>query len=215
MGVFAVMAVAVAAGFAGPDARMAMCADSVAHIAGTDRSSGGKEYRLKATFLLNFARYTSWPKDTFAEPDSPIVFGIVGEDPFGAEIDKTLKDKKIGQRPVVISRFSKVEDVSGVHLLFVGRPSRKEREKIRRHFAGKPVLTVGDAKGIAGQGVVAAFYLEKKKVRFEMSVEAIRSSKLAISSQLLKLARIIDRKQGPKQQPGPRPNPKPGEEQGK
>lgn len=180
----------------------AMDDDSAAEVAGPARSNRGKEYRLKASFLWNFARYTTWPAGTFAEPNSPIVFGILGEDPFGAEIDKTLKDKKVGRRPIVIRRFSLMEDVSGVHLLFVGRPSRKEREQLRRRFAGEAVLTVGDDKGIAGKGVVAAFYLERKKVRFEMSVQAIRSSKLTISSQLLKLARIIDRKQKSPVEPG-------------
>lgn len=190
---FAVAAVAIAAGFASPDARLAVFGDSAARAAGTQRSNGDKEYQLKAAFLLNFARYTSWPKGTFANPDSPIVFGIVGEDPFGAAIDKMLKDKKIGQRPLVVWRFSQVKDISGVHLLFVGRQSRKEGERLQKRFARQPVLTVGDQKGMAGKGVVAAFYLEKKRLRFEMSVKAIRDSKLAISSQLLKLAHIPDR----------------------
>ena len=41
-----------------------------------------REYQLKAVFLYNFAQFTEWPTNVFADDKSPIVIGIVGTDPF-------------------------------------------------------------------------------------------------------------------------------------
>jgi hypothetical protein len=53
------------------------------------------------------------------------------------------------------------------------------------------VLTVGDSDGYAARGVIANFYLEENRVRFEINREAAVRARLGISSQLLKLARIV------------------------
>src|SRR5271163_1246273 len=45
------------------------------------------EYPLKAVFLLNFAQFTDWPTNAFDQPDSPLVIGVWGNDPFGAVLD--------------------------------------------------------------------------------------------------------------------------------
>jgi hypothetical protein len=48
------------------------------------------EYRVKAAFLYNFALFTEWPEGTFSDDDSAIVFVVLGEDPFGSILDKTV-----------------------------------------------------------------------------------------------------------------------------
>ena len=52
-----------------------------------------REYQLKAVFLYNFAQFTEWPADAFADEKSPIVIGIVGTDPFGATLEDTIRAK--------------------------------------------------------------------------------------------------------------------------
>ena len=39
------------------------------------------EARLKSAFIFNFAKFVEWPADAFAEPNSPLVVCIVGQDP--------------------------------------------------------------------------------------------------------------------------------------
>ncbi len=56
---------------------------------------------------------------------------------------------------------------------------------------GGAVLTIGNTLGFAQRGVIINFYLEDQKVRFEINVDAAKREKLTISSQLLKLARIV------------------------
>ena len=46
------------------------------------------DYETKAGYLLNFVEFTDWPSGTFADAQAPITVGVMGKDPFGAELDK-------------------------------------------------------------------------------------------------------------------------------
>src|ERR1700693_2178158 len=66
---------------------------------------GLAEYLVKAGFIYNFAKFVEWPSTAFAEPDSPIVIGVLGTDPFGDIINRVVEGKKIGTRGFVVRRF--------------------------------------------------------------------------------------------------------------
>src|ERR1700756_4438432 len=68
-------------------------------------SSDSSEYLIKAGFIFNFAKFVEWPPATFAQPESPIVIGILGTDPFGTIIDQIVQDKKINGRGIVVKRL--------------------------------------------------------------------------------------------------------------
>ena len=57
------------------------------------------EYRLKAAFLLNFAKFVEWPASEFKNPQSPLSICIVGDDPFGRDLDETVKGPSAGIVP--------------------------------------------------------------------------------------------------------------------
>ena len=40
------------------------------------------EYRVKAAFLLNFAKFVEWPAGETPASESPIAICVIGEDPF-------------------------------------------------------------------------------------------------------------------------------------
>src|SRR3989442_14429534 len=65
-------------------------------IAQAADSSDSAEYLIKAGFIYNFAKFVEWPASAFAQPDSPIVIGILGTDPFGYLIDRIVENMKSG-----------------------------------------------------------------------------------------------------------------------
>src|ERR1700736_3068141 len=73
--------------------------------------SDSSEYLIKAGFIYNFAKFVEWPSTAFAEPDSPIVIGVLGTDPFGDIIDRIVEDKKIGSRGFVVKRLKWGKDL--------------------------------------------------------------------------------------------------------
>ena len=157
-------------------------------------SSNSSEYLIKAGFIFNFAKFVEWPPTTFAQPDSPIVIGILGTDPFGAIIDQIVQDKKIGGRGFVVKRMkwgTDLKDLKECKILFVGASERVHIDELVQIVRGLPILTVGETPGFAEHGGVIRLVLEDNRVRFEVNVDAARQAGLTISSRLLTLARII------------------------
>jgi len=72
-----------------------------------------REYEVKAAFLYNFAAFVEWPRAAFAEDSSPIVVCIVGTDPFGTGLDRTLQGKTAQGRPIVIRRAASPKEAKG------------------------------------------------------------------------------------------------------
>jgi hypothetical protein len=168
-------------------------------------SSNSSEYLIKAGFIFNFAKFVEWPQTTFAQPDSPIVIGILGTDPFGAIIDQIVQDKKIGGRGFVVKRLkwgADPKDLKECKILFVGASERIHIDELVQIVRGLPILTVGETPGFAERGGVIRLVLEDNKVRFEVNVDAAHQAGLTISSRLLTLARIIQQAAVDTRKPG-------------
>jgi YfiR/HmsC-like len=159
--------------------------------------SDSSEYLVKAGFIYNFAKFVEWPSTAFAEPDAPIVIGVLGTDPFGDIINHVVEGKKIGTRGFVIRRFKwskelkDSKDFKDCRILFVSSSEKMHFEEIFEAVKGLPVLTVGETPGFAERGGMIRLMLEDNRVRFEVNVDAAHDGNLNISSRLLTLARII------------------------
>ena len=157
-------------------------------------SSDSSEYLIKAGFIYNFAKLVQWPTIAFTQADSPIVIGILGDDPFGATLDRIVADKKINGRGLVVRRLKwgrDFKDVKDCNILFVSSSEKEHIDSVVEMMRQLPVLTIGDVPGFARRGGIMNFTLEDNKVRFEVNVEAAKHADLTISSRLLTLARIV------------------------
>jgi len=157
-------------------------------------ASVSKEYQIKAAFLYNFTKFVEWPDSAFADAKSPIVIGVLGPNPFGDELAKAVEGRKVNGRDLIVQTAEKIDDVKGVHVLFI---SATEDQKLAGHLAalkGKPVLIVGETELFGKNGGIITFTLEGDKVRFEINMETAGGAGLKISAQLQKLAKTVRRK---------------------
>jgi YfiR/HmsC-like len=163
------------------------------------------EYLIKAGFIYNFAKFVEWPAATFSQPDSPIVIGVLGTDPFGIVLDRIVEDKKIGPRGFVVKRYKwgkDLKDLKDCKILFVSASEKAHIDEILQSVKGQPILTVGETPGFAERGGVIRFTLEDNRVRFEVNVDAAHQAELNISSRLLTLAKIIPQTAAAGRNPG-------------
>ena len=149
----------------------------------------------KALYLFNFAKYTEWPADGFPDDHAPFVLGILGKDPFQADID-IIKGKIIKGRKLSVRYFNSVQDVTGCHLLFICSSETNNLAQILHQLDHSPVLTVAEAPGFIDQGGMINLVPEQKSpgfqvVNFDINEEAARKANLKLNTQLLKLARRI------------------------
>ncbi len=151
------------------------------------------EYNVKAAFVFNFAQYVDWPAESFSTGDSPMVFCTYGSDPFEGSLARIIKRGAGGDRPVSFRIVYSPATARACHLLFVPRDRAAETNTLAHSLRGSHTLLVGEDADFLESGGVIRLFLEERKVRFGINVDAAREQKLRVSSQLLKLARrLID-----------------------
>jgi hypothetical protein len=166
--------------------------------AGAQEVSKAPEYRIKAAFLYNFTLYTEWPSSAFEKDSSPIVLAVVGEDPFGAELDNAVRGKTVRGRAIEVRRFSELGDVEPSHILFVSNSLADRLPQILKRFPRAPALTVGESEDFTRSGGIIRFFVDEKKIRFEVNTDAAGRARLKLSSKLLHLARVVRDSEGTK-----------------
>ena len=149
------------------------------------------ENQLKAVFLFNFAQFVKWPPRVFPEAQAPIVIGVLGDDPFGAYLDELVRGEKIGERPMVVRRFRRGEDLAECQILFVSRSEAGRLDQIVAQLKGRSLLTVGDVDGFARQGGMVRFATDSGKIQLRINMAAVQAADLTISSKLLAHATIV------------------------
>jgi hypothetical protein len=160
------------------------------------QTPASKEYSVKAVFLFNFAQFVEWPSDAFASGQTPLVIGILGDDPFGAYLDQTVRGERVNNHPLVVRRFRRVEDITTCHVLFISRSEVNRLGQILNGLKGRNVLTVGDANGFALEGGVIQLVTENNKIRMRINLGAAKAADLTLSSKLLRPAEIVEPPRG-------------------
>ena len=155
---------------------------------GRAQESPPTEYQLKAAFLLNFTKFVEWPPAGFAEPTSPIVLGILGENPFGNILERTIRDKTINNRPLVVKAFRSSADATNCHILIISTSEKARLPEILANLRGASVLTVSEMDRFTETGGMINFVRQGNKIRFQINEIAAKSVGLKISSKLLSLA---------------------------
>jgi hypothetical protein len=154
---------------------------------GRAEDSKVSEYQLKAAFLFNFAKFVEWPPEAFTE-SSPFVIGILGENPFGADLERTLRDQTVNKHRLEIKELRSPLEATNCHILFISTSEKMRLPKIFESLGEAKVLTVGETDRFTETGGMINFVLERNKIRFQINNEAAKSAGLKISSKLLSLA---------------------------
>jgi|ERR1035437_5752137 hypothetical protein len=160
----------------------------LAPVAGRAQESPPTEQQLKAAFLLNFAKFVEWPSAAFGETTSPIVLGILGENPFGDVLEQTIRDKTINNRPLVVKQFQSSAETTNCHILFICASEKARLPEILASLREASVLTVAEMGRFTESGGMINFIRQGNKIRFQINETAAKSAGLKISSKLLSLA---------------------------
>jgi hypothetical protein len=150
-----------------------------------------REYQVKAVFLFNFAQFVEWPPRAFADSDTPLVIGILGEDPFGSYLDETIKGERVNNRPLEVQRYRRVEDITTCHILFVSRSESGRLDQTLANLKDRNILTVGDTDDFVRRGGTIQLANAQNRVRLLINPNAAKAASLTISSKLLRAAELV------------------------
>lgn len=150
-----------------------------------------REYQVKAVFLYNFAQFVQWPAEALPADGSPLVVGILGNDPFDSYLDEVVEGEKVNGHPLKVVRFKSLEELKDCHVLFVSSSEASRLEPILRTLKTRNILTVGEHELFARLGGMVSFVTKEGKIRFRINLDAVQAADLTMSSKLLRLAEIV------------------------
>jgi len=149
--------------------------------------------KIEGTYLYKFAHFVTWPAAAFSGPAAALKICIQGVDPFGAQLEQTLADQRVGSHPVEVMRLPRLDPEAGCHVAYVaGGPAQSAAQALQA-IEGSPVLTVtDDARETADRGIVD-LRVERGRVRFSIDMARAERNGVEISSKLLALAVVVKR----------------------
>ncbi len=148
------------------------------------------EYEIKAAYIYHFINYIDWPANALPPPGGTLTIGIVGENPFSAAFDP-LNGKQVKGRTLAVKQITAVQDANSCQIIFIFASETSRLKEILDQFKELHVVTVGEIDGFAAHGGIINFISESNKVRFEINPDAAKRLGLSISSELLKLAKLV------------------------
>jgi hypothetical protein len=157
--------------------------------AGWGQSS--EEYRVKAAFLFNFAKFVEWPPQTFKNRGDPIAICVLGKDPFGGALDQAVSGQTVQGKSFSVRQLVDAQQIGTCQIVFVSSSERKRLPSIFHEIKTSGVLTVGECDNFTAEGGVANFRIEEGTIRIQINVDAAAQQQLHISSKLLSLAEIV------------------------
>jgi YfiR/HmsC-like len=155
------------------------------------RAQGADEYRIKAAFLYNFAKFVEWPPQAFKNPTDPIGICVLGKNPFGDALAAAVAGKTLGVRTFQVREITNDQQAAACQIVFVSSSERSRLGSLFTMIGSSAVLTVGDMDNFAVDGGIINFKIDSGTVRFQINIVAARKQQLHISAKLLSLAEIV------------------------
>jgi hypothetical protein len=154
------------------------------------RESGSGEYQVKTAMLYNLVKFVDWPPEKTDSGQKPFKICVIGRNPFGSALD-SLNGKPVKGRKLMSVQLSRINEIGACQALFVGSSEKRNLAAILDSANSNSVLTVSEISNFAASGGMIGLVEVEGKIRLEVNVDAAKEAKLNISSQLLKLARLV------------------------
>ena len=149
---------------------------------------------IKAAFVYNFAKYTEWPEPLWNQSANLRLCTVGERGTFSAAVANLAAKPPVHGKAIEVRAVARPADVSNCHILVLAGQERMT--EWTRAVRLLPVLTIGESEGFAAAGGVIGLFAEGEKIKFEINREAAQRAGLKLSSQLLKLARLVKEESG-------------------
>jgi hypothetical protein len=143
---------------------------------------------VQALFITKVALYVEWPADAFADPDAPIVIGILDDEQLATALGAAVIDTKAKGRSFEVRPLAAVEEADTCHIVVLGSNRRYDLRRTARELRGKSILTIASSPNFAKDGGILSMEMHRGKVAFEVNNRTAKKSDIKISSRLLRLA---------------------------
>ncbi len=141
--------------------------------------------KFKATYIVNFAKYTEWPA---AYKQGDFIIGVVGDNDLALNLETAAKTKKINSQAMIVKRFKSPDEVTKCHLIYVSGKSVSEVDPYIKKAKEYNCLTVTEGRGLIDRTSAINFIVVGAAMKYEMNKSLFKQQDLIVSSTLENLA---------------------------
>lgn len=154
-------------------------------------SDENKISSLKVAYIYNIAKFTRWPPSTWDKTDAPFFLCAYGNDDVSNELN-VLMNKKIDTHPISVVKVKSDEDYQHCNAIYISTDERNIYRYLLSKIDLQLVLTITDQNQYFKYGGFINLIEENKRLRFQVSNQQLSTTKLVLSSKLLKLSILVD-----------------------
>lgn len=142
------------------------------------------ERKVKSAFILNFAKFITWPDAVFETPTQAI--RVCTDSVESADVlSQVVQGKTVGRRPLEVAQLP----APNCQIVYATGLESARSQQYLQTYTAPGVLTVYETPQALDEGVIR-FFVQERKVRFEIDRDEAAAANLSISSKLLRVATI-------------------------
>ena len=151
-------------------------------------TAGNTQDLIRAAMVYNFCKFVQWPADD--RPDH-LVLGVLS-DGFEVPDFSSIDGKSVRGLPLEVRTISNRYDLADCNLLFISDSKKISLQDAFAESRNESILTISEIEGFCTKGGIIQMVPRRGKMRFFINRQAADDAGLTLSSQLLKMAKIVE-----------------------
>lgn len=151
-------------------------------------ASHAQNYNLHTVFIYSFTRYVIWPEN-YNSGEFEIM--VMGESPIVDALEKMAQAKKVGDRPIKVTRISGPSEIRKCNILFVPAARSADLTEVVTKVNNQSILIITEEPGLGLKGSNINFIMKEGRLAFELNQSSVSRQNLKIANELSRLAILI------------------------
>ncbi len=135
--------------------------------------------------MYSFTKFVQWPPDV-SNGDFEIT--VLGESPVFSELKTMAEKKKIGSRPIHVTKINSLSEFTKSHILFVSPDWQAKYPDVVAKVGDAPVLLVTELAPANNKGSINFVNNKEGRLAFELNTVDMAKHHLKASAELTRLA---------------------------
>lgn len=142
---------------------------------------------LRAAFLYQFAKHTTWPEDALDATSESICIAVIDAPGLEETLKSKIRGKRLHDREIRIVSALDPEQAA-CPIVYFGQETERANK-----LAETPeyVLTVGGTEDFLERGGIIQLFSADRTLRFNISRAAASRARIQLSSKILRLAKLV------------------------
>jgi hypothetical protein len=141
-------------------------------------------YQVYSVFVVNIARYSSWP-----EVNGDFKIAVLGKSKIVEELVKNTASKNINGAKITVEQMDNVEEAIKANIIYVPDGKSSQLSELLKITEGKPVMIITEREGLFKKGAGFSFVvMDNGSLRVDINNSELEKRRIKVSKNLSSLA---------------------------